>query len=139
MQGGKGRRSHYITTTEGDVYFKRGEKVITRNSFSALADDFDLKKRKPTTPICKKEDISKCKDFLIQDHDLLFYDILSYDLHYDSLSVLSNKDNMCSGYFPSFITLDDINFLEQYNNVNDSIPKYYPYIINGKYKKTNLK
>ena len=51
-RGRKGRRSHYVVTTEGEIYFKSGEEVITRNSFSALTDDFDLEKRKPTIPEC---------------------------------------------------------------------------------------
>ena len=148
-RGRKGRRSHYVVTTEGEIYFESGEKVITRNSFSALTDDFDLEKRKPTIPESKKEDISKCEaqqdypDFLIQDYGCYFYYYnyfianwsLFSDILYNSISVLSNKNNLCSGYFPSFIPLDDISFLEQYNHVNDNIPRYYPYILNNKYQK----
>merc|ERR1711942_582312 len=36
-RGKKGRRSHFIST-EGELYFERGDEVVTQNSFTALED-----------------------------------------------------------------------------------------------------
>ena len=41
--------------------------------------------------------------------------------------------NLCSGYFPDHIPLDDNTLAKLYND-NDK-PKYYPYIVNGRYLK----
>ena len=41
--------------------------------------------------------------------------------------------NLCSGYFPDYIPLDDNTFTKLYSD-NDK-PKYYPYIVNGRYLK----
>merc|ERR1712082_44862 len=51
---------------------------------------------------------------------------------------MSNKSNMCSGYFPSYITLPNINFYDQINNNNikdKEYTNYYPFISKGRYRK----
>ena len=47
--------------------------------------------------------------------------------------IYGNKYNLCSGYFPDYIPLDDNAFTKLYSD-NDT-PKYYPYIFNGRYLK----
>ena len=47
--------------------------------------------------------------------------------------IRGNKYNLCSGYFPDYIPLDDNTFTKLYSG-NDN-PKYYPYTFNGGYLK----
>ena len=41
--------------------------------------------------------------------------------------------NLGSGYFPDYISLDDNTFNKLYSD--NEKPKYYPYIVNGRYPK----
>merc|ERR1712239_48119 len=57
------------------------------------------------------------------------YDFNFSDIDFCSLSMMSNKSNMCSGYFPSYIDLPNVS---SYNQINTN---YYPFISKGRYSK----
>ena len=147
----KGRKFYFYDTTEEDICFSNGGEVTTKNRFSVLEDTSCHEKKESPTRSNKKEDTSHSEvlydfygwqevrniTYASYDNYLLNNQILhnsvTYKLTKYNIFLYSNKYNLCSGYFPDFITLDDNVFKDLYSDKN--IPKYYPYIFNGKYLK----
>ena len=129
----KGRNFYFYDTTEEDICFSTGGEVTTKNSFSVLDDIFYPEKRESPIGSSKKEDtyysevVDRMNNYFVQGEENK-YNVVKY-----LVSMYSNKYNLCSGYFPDFIPLDNIMFEDLYSDNN--IPRYYPYRFNGKYLK----
>ena len=110
--GRKRKPYYYVVTTEGDLITIHEEDISTRNTFSILKDmheeflskgsSYVLRSRK----VEKEEENSGCRAVLRSDtiNDSSMGN--SYNIDFSSikndfctLSMISNKSNICSGYF----------------------------------------
>merc|ERR1712082_260051 len=149
--GRKRKPYYYVITTEGDLITIHEEDISTRNTFSLLKDrheeflskgsNYVLRRRKEE----KEEETSRCRAVLRSDTindsssmgNIYNIDFSSIEIDFCTLSVMSNKSNICSGYFPSLIPLDKDICLDQtnLNNFNNESINYDPNIFKGKYIK----
>ena len=147
----KGSEFYFYDTTEEDICFSKGGEVTTKNRFSVLEDTSCSEKKESPTRSSKKEDTSHNEvlpdsfewhdrgDILHATYDDYISDnfiscnSMSYKFIKYNMFMYINKYNLCSGYFPDFITLNKNVFDDIYNDNN--FPRYYPYNFNGKYLK----
>ena len=125
-----------------DILFSRSGEVTTENHFSLLEDTQDNMKQEPSNG--RKKPIEAYSgvfsdDYMCHDRGNTLHDTYDSFIDCDNLIkcnndfMYKNKYNFCSGYFPDFIFLDENSFNDMYNINN--FPRYYPYILNGKYLK----
>ena len=113
---------YYFDMTTGETVMNRRKIPEDQNRFALLDPDFE-----ENPPVCSYRLDSG--DTLFQSYDNLFYNI---NARFDvpdcyTCFVKSNKINVCSGYFVDFISLDDVNNYDNYNDTKGvEFYKYNP-------------
>ena len=114
---------YFYNYKEESVYHVKGAEVTTSNRFQVLSEEEVTKNRQDPS----NDQIPSTEDVILPE-DCSFYNFMMNNDKINNIDyyMYDKNKNFCSGYFPSFITLDDDKHYQISNNTSlDNIKDNY--------------